>query len=476
MQWLALVLPNLPVEIFTRGLPSSEPLAIADGRTLVACDAKALARGVRPGMASSAALALARELEVRPRDCAGETEALLGLAGWAAQFTPNVALEFHHAVLLEISGSLKLFGGLAPIVKRLREGAAALGYTVLIAAAPTPRGAEWLARAGREIFIEAATQLGPALAALPVRLAAREAATLEGLQAIGARTLGDVLALPRAGLARRFGQLLLDDLDRACGATPDPRAFFAAPATFHARLELPAEVTQTEALLFAAQRLFVQLEGFLAARSGGVQRLALRLFHADARFSAIPIGLVAPARDARHFMLLLRERLGRVVLRDPVRSLALTADQIVPLAGENLALFRNEAGAPGDWAKLVERLRARLGATAVQGLALADEHRPEHASQAVSPGTQYAVDLAVGGLRPLWLLPVPQPLEEREAVPQYHGPLMLLAGPERIESGWWQGDEVARDYFIARCCDDALLWIYRLRRAPGGWFLHGLFA
>ncbi len=475
MQWIALFLPHLPVEIFTRGAPSSEPLAIADGRLLVACDAKARARGVRPGMTPSAAGALAPPREERVRDCPGETEALLGLAAWATQFTPSVALEFHRALMLEITGSLKLFGGQAVIAQRLRAGAQALGFTALAAAAPTPRGACWLARAGRELLIEDPAQLATALKELPVRLAARDAETLEALQAIGAQTLGDLLSLPRAGLARRFGQALLDDLDRALGHAPDPRAFFVPPAAFHARLELAAEVTQTEALLFAAKRLLLQLEGFLNARSGGVRHLSLRLFHADARATEVPIGLVAPARDAAHFTLLLRERLAHIVLRDPVRALALAADEVVPLAGENLALFAHEAAAPGDWSKLVERLCARLGAHAVQGLAAVDEHRPERASQAVAPGTQYRLDLTAGA-RPMWLLPAPQPLAERNAMPHHEGPLKLLAGPERIETGWWDGADAARDYFIAQRSDEALVWIYRSRRAPGGWFLHGLFA
>jgi protein ImuB len=302
-----------------------------------------------------------------------------------------------------------------------------------------------------------------------------DAATLEALAAIGATRVGDVAALPRAGLARRFGRKLLDDLDRALGRAPDPRTFFTPPAEFRARLELPAEVTQAEALLFAARRLFVQLEGFLAARAGGVQRLALRLAHREARFTEVPIGLVAPARDAAHFTLLARERLGCLALPEAVRAIALTACDVVPLAGEALALFDDGASAPGDWKKLVERLRARLGGAAVHYLAVAAEHRPERASRESATGAG-AAGAAHPGLRPFWLLPVPQPLEEIDAAPHRGGPLKLLAGPERIESGWWDGGDVARDYFVAETADRTLVWVYRERRAPGGWFLHGLFA
>jgi protein ImuB len=348
---------------------------------------------------------------------------------------------------------------------------------VRIACAPTACGAAWLARAGAERCVGCTDVLAAALAALPVRIAVRAADTLEALHAVGARTVGDLAALPRDGLARRFGQQLLDDLDRAHGRLADPRAFYIPPAQFHARLELPAEVTQAEHLLFAARRLFVQLEGFLAARAGGVRRLELRLCHREARATIVPIGLVAPSRDASHFTLLARERLGTVALPEPVRALALAAADVVPLAGENIALFADEGGSLEDWPKLVERLRARLGGAAVHGVAVAEAHRPEHASRVREPmlaREKEGRETGEVGLRPFWLLAVPRPLEEIGAEPHCGGPLKLLAGPERIESGWWDGAEIARDYFVAQTPAQALVWIYRTR--GGGWFLHGLFA
>ena len=478
-QWIALYLPNLPLEALTRALATPEPQGVAEHHRIVACDGKAQARGVRPGLSTAAASALARELVIHPRNPAEETECLLGLAGWAAQYTPSVALELppmeNAALALEVSGSLKLFRGLERIAGSLRAGCARMGFTARIAAAPTARGAGWLAHTGSERLVADPAALESALAGLPVRVMTGDAATLEALAAIGATRVGDVAALPRAGLARRFGRQLLDDLDRALGRAPDPRTFFTPPAEFRARLELPAEVTQAEALLFAARRLFVQLEGFLAARAGGVQRLALRLVHREARFTEVPIGLVAPARDAAHFTLLARERLEGLALPAAVRAIALTAGDVVPLAGEALALFDDGAAAPGDWRKLVERLRARLGGAAVHSLAVAAEHRPERASRDSAADAGAAV-ADPPGLRPFWLLPAPQPLEEIDAAPHRGGPLRLLAGPERIESGWWDGGDVARDYFVAETADRALVWVYRERRAPGGWFLHGLFA
>ncbi len=424
-------------------------------------------------MAVSAALALAPRLRIVQRDPAAETEALLGVAGWAAQFTPGVALEFPDAVLLDTAGSLKLFGGLASLLERLLLELAEMGWSTELAGAPTPRGAFWLALAGKSRFIASTAEIEPALAALPVAVLRRDEGTLEALEAIGVRTLGELLALPREGVARRFGQGLLGDLDRALGRLPDPRNFFVPPARFKAAIELPAEVVQAEALLFAAKRLIVQLAGFLAAHSGGAQRFVFRLRHRDRAATEVAIGLVAPSRDAGHFTLLARERFSGLALGQPVREIALEVDEVVPLAGRNLGLLLEQGKPRGDWERLVERLRARLGGEAVHGITVRSEHRPEFASAAADPDAR-SLQLNFGE-RPMWLLESPRPLAEIGARPHHEGPLELLAGPERIESGWWDGDDIARDYFIARMQNEALVWIYR-ERGGGGWYLHGWFA
>ena len=490
MLWIGIHLPQLPLETMLRGSPSPEAWAVAEHDRILLPDRKAQARGVRTGMLSTAALALAPQLRIRARDAAAETESLLGIAAWAAQFTPSVALEFPDALLLEVSASLKLFGGLEKISAALRAGLLELGFAAALAAAPTARAAAWLARTvsprppGKPApvtpSITTPEALRTAIAALPVSLLRGKADLPEALVNLGLATLGELLALPRDGLARRFGQSLLDQLDQAFGDLPDPRIFFAVPARFHAGIELPAEVTQAEALLFAGRRLLAQLSGFLTARSGGVQRFRFSLSHREGRGTDIDVGLVAPARDADHFALLLRERLGKLALREPVRSLSLHAEDIQPLAGANRSLLPDDkaAAAASEWPHLIERLRARLGTQAVHAIAVASEHRPENASCPVEHQGKQKGDKQLRfsfGERPFWLLDAPRALPEKNAVPQHNdGPLTLLAGPERIESGWWDGGDVKRDYFIARTPRDALVWVYRERQS--GWYLHGIFS
>ncbi len=453
-------------------MPSPEPCAVAERQRILVCDAKAVARGLRAGMPVSAALALAPNLRLRERDAAAETEALLGIAAWAMQCTPNVALDFPDLVLLEVSGSLKLFGGLREIEARLRQGLAAMGYSARLAAAPTARAASWFARAGRERLIADAALLEHELSILP--LSVLQSKDEEALTSIGAGSIGELLALPRDGVARRFGQGLLDALDQALGRLPDPRGFCVLPEKFYAAIELPAEATQAEALLFAAKRLLVQLEGFLAARAAGTRQASISLAHRAVPATRIELGMVAACREAAHLALLLRERLQQTALPVPVRAIALEVEAIEPLAHCNQNLFADELHEEGNWPRLIERLRARLGAAAVHGMALRADHRPEHASAPTEPGAkQLALDF---NLRPFWLLERPQALAENGSIPCHHGPLKLLAGPERIESGWWDGADVARDYFIAQAPNEALLWVYRERSPAGAWYLHGIFS
>ena len=475
MLWIALDFPCLPLDTFALPSAHSEPWTIADGTDVLVCNAPAQALGVRSGMRLSAACALAPQINYRLRDAAAERATLATLAAWANKFTPNVSLEPPRALLLDIEGSLRCFGGIRPILQTLRRELDDMGYTATMACAPTATAALLLARAGVQKIVNCKRALEAVVANLPLAALDCDAQTAQTLRAVGVKQVADLMALPRDGLARRGGRQLLETIDRALGRLPAPRQFFAPPAQFNARLELAAPVAHTEALLFAARRLINQLTGFLAARNGGIQRFTLTLVPERGTATRVDIGLVAPTRDPAHLTLLVRERLATLLLTEPVHTLGLEADDILVLAEANRELFADRAGTAGEWQKLVERLRARLGAPAVQGIAAQTEHRPERASRSSEPGVVSVAPAC--GPRPLWLLSAPRPLPEIAAKPHYRETaLSILAGPERIESGWWDDDDVKRDYFVAQTPDHATLWIYRERRAPGGWYLHGVFS
>jgi len=481
MLWLALHFPSLALDVCARGAPEPGPLAVASSpganATVITCNPAARSRGVQAGMALAAACALDSGLKILMRDAAAEQAALERVAAWAVQYTPAVSVAAPSEVLLEIAGSLKLFGGLSQLCGMIEHGVSALGYGACLACAPTPLAAQWFARAGLAVKIRHHDALRHALEQLPAAALGQPPRIAALLDDIGARTVGDCLRLPRDGAARRFGQRLIGDLDRALGRLPDARAPFAPPARFAAALPLPAPVHEAEALLFATRRLIAELCGFLAAGGSGVQRLRFTLSHEDRDDTQIVLSLVAASRDPEHLVSVLRERLARLHLASPATAIMLASESLTPLPARSLSFLP----APGEHAetvaRLIERLRGRLGDEAVRGLGLAADHRPERAWRACEPGHDAgAGNHAPWVSRPLWLLAAPRLLDESAATPCHDGPLTLLAGPERIESGWWDGADVARDYFVARNPAQSLLWIYRERRGSGAWYLHGFFA
>lgn len=379
------------------------------------------------------------------------SEALAPLAGWACQFTPRVALAPPDALLAEVEASLRYFNGQEAFLAELHAGLEALGMAASIGVAPTGLAALWRARGGNG-----------RLEALPLEVTGFD---LDFFRAIGIATIGEALALPRDGLAQRCGSAVVDALDRACGRQPEAHAFFTPPASFSACLELPGEAVHAEALLFPARRLLTQLAGLLAARQEGVRAFTLRLVHFDSSSEEIETRLASASKDVARFVDLLREKLAERKLERPIEALELRAADFEPLGPRSGALFGDAAAEEEDWARLVERLRARLGAGVVCGLATQPDHRPEHAWQRVEPGEWDPREYRQPGPRPLWLL------EERHRLAETE--FTLLGGPERIECGWWDGDEARRDYFIAELKNRALGWIYR---EAGDWYLHGLFA
>lgn len=489
MLWLALQLPLLPLEVFTRGTQAAtQPFAVASGTeagaVVVAANRVAQARGVRADMTVSAAGALATELTTLTRDSAKERATLQRFAAWSQQFTSLVSVAEPDTVLLEIEGSLKLFGGLNKLYQHIARGIAELGFDANLACAPTPLAAQWFARARMNVRVQHPDALRHALENLPAELACQDLTTGETtrdlLENFGARTLGDCLKLPRAGLARRTGARLIDDLDRALGLRPDPRLPFVAPQTWHATLPLPAPVENAAALLFAARRLLTELCGWLAATGHGVQQPQFEFIHEKQILTAITLELAAASRDLEHLTTLLRERLARTELPAPAVEIAIFSGRVTPLASHNLAFLPDGAGQAESASRLIEKINARLGAHTIHGLTPHADYRPERAWRACRPGAAGSEDFASSLLpaRPLWLLTMPRPLRETNAVPHDHenGPLSLLAGPERIEAGWWDGQYVARDYFVARNAAQSLLWIYRERNAAARWYVHGFFS
>ncbi|MFM0239681.1 Y-family DNA polymerase [Paraburkholderia phytofirmans] len=483
---LAVHLPRLPLEIFRpRWLgESAHGCVVLEGDTVALLDRKAGAAGVRPGMRRGGVLTLVPDIELHERDMGREEETLHEVAVALMRFSPDVAVAAEATVLMDISASLRLFGGVAVLCREVRRVVDTMGVSARITAAPTGTGAWLLARASTRRLLKLAS-LERRLSALPFGTVPELRPFADWFTGIGCVSIADVRRLPRAGLQRRCGVEVLDCLDRAFGTAPELYEWLVLPPKFVARIELPDRVEDAEAVLFSAHRLIMQLCGWLAGRQLAVTALDVRLEHERGRAAipptAISIALAEPTWREHHLVRLLRERLSRTELAAAVIAVSIEATKVDTAVPASDQLFTEPGGTAEEHTRLVELLVARLGVENVLRAAPTADYRPEVANRWVPLGDAVRTDpLPLHMPRPAWLLDSPVQLMVRRHRPFYGSPLRKVSPPERIEAGWHDGQLITRDYFVVQADDGTCYWAYQERvssrdEGDASWFLHGLF-
>ncbi len=482
--WFCIYLPKLPLEAAG---PEDEARVVVEDqhgihRVLLA-SGKAEAAGIMPGQSANAALALLPGLCVEPRSEIAEQQALENLACWLEQFSPVVCLTGADVLLVEIAGSVRLYGGLLKLRQQIAAGLREQGFSAALAIAPTPLAATWLARSGRRICIRDTSNIAAALRAIPLACLDWPAAVCESLTGMGIRNVGECLRLPREGFARRFGPQRLIELDRALGRLPDPRTSWRAPEHFCADYEMTEEQSDRELLLTVCRELLVSLERFLLTRQLGTQRLSFSFFHLRAAATELSLGCAEAERSADRWFELLRLRFEKLVLPEPVIAVRLRGDRSQAVrSGTRRLRFKGKATGKGlrfSMTQLAERLIARVGTQSVAGVTTVAEHRPQRAwrAQALLSARTSTVTATLqnDAQRPLWMLPEPALLRVDGGYLWHCGRLTILEGPERLETGWWDDDSIARDYYTAVNPQGMQLWVFRNRTRDAAWYLHGIF-
>ncbi|MEJ1962941.1 MAG: DNA polymerase Y family protein [Gammaproteobacteria bacterium] len=449
-----------------RGEDDGAPLAVTDRhrarRVIIAANASAYAQGIAVGHDATAALVREPALRLVDRAPSREVRALKALAAWAIQFSADVCLDESRWLLwLEVGGSVNYFHGLDALRARIIESLGTLGYTARFGIAPTLESAALLSRELTSTAILSLNDLRAALDTKPLVLLALPPNVLSHLQASGLQNVGEVASLPPASLSRRFGAEVPAYLRRLLGELADPRPRFRVPDRYRRQYECAYPVATVEGLLFPLRRLLQELQGFLRGRDNAIQLLTITLRHRDAADTVLEIRTTSPQREAIRLFALLRERLERTNLPEPVTDIRLAAEQLLAPAILQTDLFDEGERLDAGWIALLDKLRARLGSSAVRQLGLADDHRPERAwFEEITTDGVNAEDLPH---RPLWLLE-PKPIERLPA---------LCGTPERIEAGWWSGEDSSRDYYLARTPEGARWWLYKDARTQR-WFLQGI--
>lgn len=474
MRWACILLPHLALDSVLRHCADPDaPLVLLAGtpqrRVLHAVNTAARHLGLKPGMSLTAAQALSHGFATAEYDPVDENRWHRFLAAWAYRFSSQVSLRSTNALLIEVGSSLALFGPWPQFEARLREELTELRFRHRVVAASNPAAARVLANVHDGLAIAGEEPLRNALGQLPIERSGFAPEVATAFSRMGLRTLRQVMALPRASVTRRFPPEVLRHLDILLGEQPTPLDWYQPPDVFDQRIELGFEVESSQALLFPLRRLTSDLAAFLSGRDGGVQRFVLHLEHEGLADTQVVIGLLAAERDPALLFEIARSRLEQAQVPVAVRAIRLLAEELPSFVPAHRELFEERPQQAMPWEQLRERLRARLGEQAVHGLRVHADHRPEQAwrdetdEKKLSPASPPS-----SPARPGWLLTTPIPL--RGAVP------LVLAGPERIETGWWDGGDIRRDYYRVRTRLGQEAWAFRPVGDEGEFMLHGWFA
>jgi len=498
-----------PSENGVAGTPLATVASHRGAERLVGVDSAARKLGLHAGQALADARAMVPALCVLPADPAAEQRSVERLADWCQRYTPwtavdpdgGLSLGGSAGLWLDIGGCAHLFGGEAALLADLTRRLRGCGLVCRAAAADTP-GAAWaLARFTRRSGAESA-ETAAALSPLPLAALRLEANSVAALARVGLRRVGDLLGLPRAPLAARFGAAVRQRLDEALGEAEEPISPRRPTPDLRLRLAFAEPVGRREDIAAALDRLLADLCARLALEHRGVRRLAYVLFRADGSTAEAAVGTSRPLRDPVHLARLFADKLDGLDPGFGVDMAMLAASALDPLVPAQPALGRPPDSDGEGLARLVDRLGNRLGPQQVVRLRPRASHIPERACRpvaALDDARRPDGDASPGPdrPRPLRLLPWPEPIEAMAALPD-HPPLLFrwrhrphrvvrAEGPERIGAEWWQeeADPLAadadrlRDYYRVEDADGGRFWLYRQGlyrpdRAPR-WYLHGFF-
>lgn len=487
---------------------------------VTACSEAAAQRGVEPGMPLAEATSLA-SAELAEDDPRADREGLEELAGWCEMFSPVVGLEGGgraeksaetrpESLLLDVTGLAPLVDGEPALVERIARAFAQRGLYARAALADTV-GAAWaLAHFGAETPRQSSRHAPPAtliapsgqtqrfLEPLPVTALRLPASTTDVLVKLGIRSIGQLLALPRASLAARFEPELIARLDQALGAAPEPIiAHRPAPEITAERL-LEYPIARREAVEQVLGPLIEQAAAALAAGGQGALQLQCELSCETGERLPLVLALFEASAAPRHWFELAKLQLEQVRLPGPISAVRLSVLSAAPLVARQQELFADERPYASDsgrrqLALLIDRLSSRLRREAVSRAVLTPDAQPEYAYRYEpltglgprrKPASKTASKPTGPWPRPLWLYSAPMPLETLAVAPQgplvqflLHGRTHQVArrwGPERIQTGWWRGRDVRRDYYRIETSAGQRFWVFR-RPSDGQWFLHGSF-
>ena len=524
-------------------IPFATVADAAGRRLLAAVNRPATAAGLASGMPLADALSFLPSLATALAEPAQDAAALRRLAEWCGRYSPWTAPDGADGVRIEITGSAHLWGGEKALSTDLAARLDRRGVAGRLAIADT-LGAAWamarFAEAENSIVILPPGEPRAALAPLPVDALRLDPLIVQGMRRVGLKRIGDLYAMPRDALARRFGETVAQRLDQALDRLPEPLSPLGEVPSRRVRLSFAEPIATPADLMLATERLTVDLVRRLAREGTGARRLDLAFHRVDGQVERIRLGTARPSRDPRHLTALFKERLDTVDPGLGIEDMILAAFAVEPLPPEQIGLPGHAAGPHpfppllagegmgGGIAPLLDRFGNRLGLAALSRLEPRESHVPERASVRVQPHLTLPIANATGPLplppegrrgpyspsppsgaerggvrwgtsskppRPIRLFDPPEPVEALWLLPddppfrftwrRRRHRVMRADGPERIADEWWQPEgsgaaDAIRDYYRVEDEEGRRFWLFRAglhgHDQKPHWFVHGVFS
>ena len=474
MLWLCLDFPNLSIDIFTGREDAEEPTVITNSKNIIIAKNKACQHiGIKAGMSLSAAYAVYSLIRVKRRNIYQEEKTLESIAMSLFKYSSQISLSTPNSILIEIGASVKLFHGIQNLRKQILETINELGVGVQTAVSPTPLSATWLSRHKVNATVLMMNDIPQYVNPLPASVIEFKHTSTTQPRDAGLKTIGQLVRAPRSAVTQRWGLSVLDQLDRVFGIKPDPQTFFVLPDYFSTEISLNLPASSVPEIIFGIRRITQSMANYLSVKQRGVLKFNLTVANEEQDTHIFHFKLSGPSRDPKHLTSLIQERLSRETIPSRIESIHLKSIQEPPLAPSIDSLIPQEENTEFCQVHLIDQLQAKLGNDCVYGITVCADHRPENSWRATTPGERHQQTQPRN--RPSWLLHKPIALTSTSNIPHLRGPLVIISGPERIETGWWDDNDIKRDYFLARTQDHSQVWIYQ-ETINDRWFLHGIFA